>query len=89
MVENLLCRSSVVARTVAAAIDVIGGLGVTERGSCHPARKVPFRILHGDSDTVLLFDKQCEVDGATFMATSECFGGGRQAGCLGSGWGVG
>ncbi|KIY93543.1 hypothetical protein MNEG_14418, partial [Monoraphidium neglectum] len=52
MLENLLCTSSVIPNKVAAAVDIIGGIGAPMRGTCRPAgkRRVPFRILHGEAD---------------------------------------
>ncbi len=78
MVHNLLCRSTVVGRTVSAAVDMLGGLGAqVTRGACRPAKSVPFRIVHGEVDEVLKFNEPCEVDGASFMSTSEWLGFGR------------
>jgi hypothetical protein len=32
---------------------------------------VPLRMIHGENDTVLSFEKACEVDGVRFLSTSE------------------
>ncbi len=69
MLHNLLCTSSVITKHIAAAADLIGGVGTPMRGHCHPAAKVPLRIVHGEVDTVLSFDKAAEVDGSPFMST--------------------
>ncbi|KAI8462535.1 MAG: hypothetical protein J3K34DRAFT_447686 [Monoraphidium minutum] len=73
MLENLLCSSSLVSSKVAAAVDIIGGIGAPMRGSCKPhgKRRVPFRIVHGESDQVLRWDQATDVDGAPFLSTKE------------------
>lgn len=78
MLHHLLCSSSVVGRHVAAAVDLIGGVGAGVRGSCRPGGRVPpLRIVHGETDSVLPFDKGAEVDGSPFMSTSELLVGER------------
>ena len=78
MLENLLCNSALISKRVAAAVDIIGGIGAPMRSQCKPAggRRVPFRMIHGESDQVLRFDQATDVDGAPFLSTSERPGGG-------------
>lgn len=71
MLHNLLCTSSVVGRHISAAVDLIGGVGTALKPECHPTAKVPLRILHGETDSVLPFERGAEVDGAPFISTSE------------------
>jgi hypothetical protein len=74
MLHNLLCSSSYVSSKIAAAVDIIGGAGAPVKSTCHPAagkRRVPLRLLHGEADSVLPYDRSADVDGAPFMSTSE------------------
>ena len=73
MLQTLLCKSSLVASRVAAAVDVIGGIGAPMKGQCSPPgkRRVPLRIIHGENDQVLRWDQNGDVDGAPFLSTKE------------------
>lgn len=71
MLHNLLCTSSVVTHHLAAAVDLIGGVGAGVKATCRPPERVPLRIVHGETDTVLPFDRGAEVDGAQFMSTKD------------------
>lgn len=76
MLENLLCSSALISKRVAAAVDIIGGIGRPMLTQCKPpgGRRVPFRILHGENDQVLHWDTATDVDGAPFLSTSERLG---------------
>lgn len=73
MLQNLLCSSSLVSSRVAAAADLIGGIGAPMKAQCKPAgkRRVPLRMIHGEADQVLRYDVNGDVDGAPFLSTSE------------------
>jgi poly(3-hydroxybutyrate) depolymerase len=73
MVQYLLCQSPLVSSKIAAAVDIIGGLGTPMRGKCAPVnrRRVPLRILHGTKDPVIHFYEPTDVDGAPFLSTKD------------------
>jgi poly(3-hydroxybutyrate) depolymerase len=73
MTQYLLCSSPLISSKIAAAVDIIGGIGAPMRGQCHPAGKkhVPLRILHGTKDPVIHYYEPTDVDGAPFLSTKD------------------
>lgn len=81
LLHSILCSSSLISSTVTAAVDIIGGVGTSARGKCHPANKVPLMIIHGETDDILKYDEASAVHGYPFMSASERVGdGGRGVG---------
>lgn len=71
MLENLLCTSSLVQQKLAAAVDIIGGMGADFPSRCKPDKQVPLLMIHGTKDPVISYTNQQEVDGAKFLSTCE------------------
>jgi len=59
MVQALLCESPVVARTVTAAVDVLGGIGkdYAYGPKCANNNAVAFLKIHGMTDPFITYDK--------------------------------
>jgi poly(3-hydroxybutyrate) depolymerase len=72
MVHTMLCQSQVVPRLVAAAADILGGIGreYSQTGSCRSSRAIPFLKIQGTKDPFITYDRDIDVDGESASALS-------------------
>jgi poly(3-hydroxybutyrate) depolymerase len=65
MVYVMLCQSQVVPRMVAAAADILGGVGrdYARSRACQNSKAVPFLKIQGMKDPFITYDRDILVDG--------------------------
>lgn len=87
MVETLLCQSGATKSSLAAAVNVLGGIGRDFSGSCSGSN-VNYLKIHGMEDGSIYYDKDVLVDGVSFLSAVELGRWrGQKAGCFGGDWG--
>ncbi|KAF6259797.1 hypothetical protein COO60DRAFT_974661 [Scenedesmus sp. NREL 46B-D3] len=70
MVHTMLCQSRVVPGLVAAAVDILGGIGseYSRSAPCRSSKAVPFLKIQGVKDPFIAYNRDILVDGVKFIS---------------------